>query len=178
MMKSSVVVAKGKNPYLTTRNALLRFPFPDHKAKKVLIKPNAARLASPGDGVTTHPQVISAAIDLLREREVKEVVIGESCIFGVNAQEAFKKTGLKGVSQKKGIRLIDLDQFEPMQRTIPHGKLLKKIKISSALNGFDWVISIPVMKTHMHTFVSLSLKNMKGLLWRREKAKLHQLRSH
>ncbi len=32
------------------------------------------------------------------------------------------------------------------------------------------------MKTHMHTQVTLSLKNMKGLLWRREKARFHQLR--
>ena len=34
------------------------------------------------------------------------------------------------------------------------------------------------MKTHMHTRVTLSIKNMKGLLWRREKARLHQLRSN
>ena len=39
----------------------------------------------------------------------------------------------------------------------------------------DFIISIPVMKTHMHTQVTLSLKNMKGLLWRREKARFHQL---
>jgi uncharacterized protein (DUF362 family) len=31
------------------------------------------------------------------------------------------------------------------------------------------------MKTHMHTRVTLSIKNMKGLLWRREKARFHQL---
>ncbi|MDP3013047.1 MAG: DUF362 domain-containing protein, partial [Candidatus Subteraquimicrobiales bacterium] len=37
---------------------------------------------------------------------------------------------------------------------------------------------VPVMKTHMHTRVSLSIKNMKGLLWRREKARLHHLRSN
>jgi len=178
MKPSLVVVSKGKSPYSTTLTALRSFTLPNLKGKNVLIKPNAARMASPGDGVTTHPLVVEATIDLLRERGAKEMVIGEGCIFGVDAQAAFEKTGLKGVSQKKGVKLIDLDQFEPEERIIPDGKLLKKIKVSSALNDFDWVISIPVMKTHMHTRVSLSIKNMKGLLWRREKAKLHQLRSN
>jgi hypothetical protein len=54
--------------------------------------------------------------------------------------------------------------------------VIKKIKVPAVLREFDFIISIPVMKTHMHTRVTLSLKNMKGLLWRREKARFHQLR--
>jgi hypothetical protein len=63
-----------------------------------------------------------------------------------------------------------------MEVTIPRGITLKKIKVSGALREFGFIISVPVMKTHMHTRVTLSIKNMKGLLWRREKARLHQLR--
>ncbi|MDY6959625.1 MAG: DUF362 domain-containing protein, partial [Halobacteriota archaeon] len=36
-------------------------------------------------------------------------------------------------------------------------------------------ISVPVMKTHIHTDVTLSVKNMKGCLWRRTKVDLHML---
>lgn len=172
-----VIISKGKDPYETTRRALKHFPFPDLKRRSILLKPNAARLALPGEGVTTHPLVVSATIDHLREHGIKEIVIGEGFIFGVDGQEAFRKTGFKEMSEKKGVRLIDLDRFEPAERIIPDGKLLKKVKISSALNEFDWVISIPVTKTHMHTQVTLSIKNMKGLLWQREKARLHQIRS-
>jgi uncharacterized protein (DUF362 family) len=132
---------------------------------------------SPGEGVTTHPLVVSAAIDHLKERGVKEIAVGEGFIFGVDGQEAFKRTGLKEISEKKKVKILDMDRFDPMEKAIPDGRLLKKVKVSSALNDFDWVISIPVMKTHMHTQVTLSIKNMKGLLWRREKARLHQLRS-
>jgi uncharacterized protein (DUF362 family) len=172
-----VIVSKGKDPYKTTRMALSRFPFPDLKKKRILLKPNAARLATPGSGITTHPLVVSATIDLLREIGTKEIAIGEGCLVGVNAQAAFEKTGLKKISQENGVDLIDLDRFDPMERLIPDGKLLKKVRISSALTQFDWIVSIPVMKTHMHTGVTLSIKNMKGLLWRKEKARLHQLRS-
>ncbi|UCE47712.1 MAG: DUF362 domain-containing protein, partial [Phycisphaerales bacterium] len=40
---------------------------------------------------------------------------------------------------------------------------------------YDIVVSIPVMKTHMHTGVTLSVKNMKGCLWRKAKVDFHML---
>lgn len=175
-MDPLVMVSKGENPYRTTKRGLQKFPLPNLKERNVLIKPNAARLASPGDGVTTHPQVVAATIDHLRERGVCRIVIGESCIFGVNAREAFQVTGMKEVSEEKRVELLDLDQGDPMEIVIPAGKVIKKIKVSAKLKEFDFIISIPVMKTHMHTLVTLSIKNMKGLLWRREKARFHQLR--
>lgn len=178
MIKPLVIVSKGEDPYRTTKMALRRLPLPDLKSKRILIKPNAARLASPGDGITTHPLVVSATIDYLREKGAKDIVIGEGCIFGVDAREAFQMTGMEEISEKKNVKLIDLDRFGPAEWTIPHGKLLKKVRVSSILKDFDWIVSIPVMKTHMHTRVTLSIKNMKGLLWRREKAKLHHLRSN
>ena len=171
-----VIVSKGKNPYVATKRGLEKFSLPDLKGRKVLIKPNAARLAFPGDGVTTHPQVVAATIDHLKERGVRRIAIGESCIFGVNAKEAFQATGLKEISEEKKVELLDLDQGNTMEMTIPGGKVVKRIKVPAMLKEFDFIISIPVMKTHMHTQVTLSIKNMKGLLWRREKARFHQLR--
>ena len=171
-----VVVSKGKNPYGATKQGLQRFTLSDLKGKNVLIKPNAARLAFPGDGVTTHPQVVAATIDHLKEEGVKQIVIGESCIFGVNASEAFQMTGMRKISEEKKVELIDLDRGNPMEIAIPKGKVIKKIKVPALLKEFDFIISIPVMKTHMHTQATLSIKNMKGLLWRKEKARFHQLR--
>ena len=175
-MESAVIVLKGKDPYLTAKKALQQFRLPNLKGRRVLIKPNAARLAAPGEGVTTHPGVVEAAIDHLREKGAGKIAIGESCIFGVDPEHAFRATGIREVSKKKGVELIDLDGVAPMEIKIPEGRVLKSIKVPAVLKKFDFIISIPVMKTHMHTRVTLSIKNMKGLLWRREKARLHQLR--
>lgn len=171
-----VIVLKGKDPYQTAREALGKFPLPNVRGKKILIKPNAARLALPGRGITTHPQVVGATIDHLREGGVKDIVVGESCIFGIDAQEAFRATGMQEVCGQRETPLVDLDRLEPMDIPVPAGRLIKKIKVPSLLREIDFLISIPVMKTHMHTGVSLSLKNMKGLLWRKEKARFHHLR--
>jgi uncharacterized protein (DUF362 family) len=175
-VKSFVVVSKGKDPFRTTERVLQRFPLPDLKGKNVLIKPNAARLAFPGEGVTTHPSVVAAAVKHLKKQGAGRVVIGESCIFGVDAREAFRVTGMKEISEKNRVELVDLDRGAPTEIPIPGGKVIKKIKVPALLKEFDFIVSIPVMKTHMHTRVTLSLKNMKGLLWRREKARFHQLR--
>jgi uncharacterized protein (DUF362 family) len=175
-MRPFVRVLKGEDPFRTTERVLERFPLPDVRGKNVLIKPNAARLAFPGEGVTTHPSVVAATIKHLKKEGAGRIVIGESCIFGVDAQEAFRVTGMKEISEENRVELLDLDQESPMEIPIPGGKVIKKIKVSTLLREFDVIISIPVMKTHMHTQVTLSLKNMKGLLWRREKARFHQLR--
>jgi len=175
-LSSLVIVSKGKDPYRTTRTALQKFPLPNLKGKKVLLKPNAARIANPGQGVTTHPLVVLATIDHLKELGAGRITIGESCIFGVDTEEAFRVTGMKEISEKGGVELVDLDQGDPTEITIPGGKVIKKIKVPAILKKFNFIISIPVMKTHMHTLVTLSIKNMKGLLWRREKARFHQLR--
>jgi len=120
--------------------------------------------------------VVAAAVDRLKEKRASRIVIGESCIFGVKPAEAFRVTGMKEVSEEKKVELLDLDQGDPMEIAIPKGRVLRKIKVPVALKEFNFIVSVPVMKTHMHTRVTLSIKNMKGLLWRREKARFHQLR--
>ena len=175
MNKPFVSVAKGDDPYQTASELLSRFPISDLGGKKVLIKPNAARMAAAGEGVTTDPRVVAAIIDFLKNKRAREIVIGESCIFGVKAAAAFRKTGLEEIAGEKAVSLLDLDRLDPLEIRIPRGRLLKKIKVSSILNKVDLVVSVPVMKTHMHTRVTLGIKNMKGLLWRREKARFHHL---
>ncbi len=175
MDRPFVSVAKGDDPYRTAAGLLARFPVLDLKGKRVLIKPNAARMAEPGEGVTTHPGVVAAIVDFLKERGAAGVVIGESCILGVEASAAFRTTGLEAVAREKNVPLLDLDRLDPLEIRIPRGRLLTKIKVSSIVKEVDLIVSAPVMKTHMHTRVTLGIKNMKGLLWKREKARFHHL---
>ena len=55
------------------------------------------------------------------------------------------------------------------------GTALERLKVCADVFDFDLIVSIPVMKMHMHTGVSLSVKNMKGCLWQRSKVDLHML---
>jgi len=170
----SVHVAHGGGPYANTRRALQPVDLSPVRGKSVLLKPNLGRVASPGSGVTTHPDVVAAAIDAFREAGA-EVAVGESPILGVDVQEAFHAGGLVPLAAQRDCPLIDMDRRPFVQVDVLEGRAISYLKVCPEVMEFDFIVSIPVMKMHMHTGVSLAVKNMKGCLWRRSKVKLHML---
>jgi len=169
-----VHVAHGGAPYDNTRGALRSLDLSPVRGKRVLLKPNAGRVARPGAGITTHPDVVAAAIDAFREAGA-DVAVGESPIMGVKVQEAFDATGIASVAGERGCPLIDLDRRDPVEVPVPEGRAIDSLKVCADVLEFDFVVSVPVMKMHMHTGVTLAVKNMKGCLWRRSKVELHML---
>ncbi len=170
----NVVISKGLGPYENTKKVLAHFDFSHLKGKKVLLKPNAGRVAQPEKGITTHPQVVAAAIDFFREF-ASTVAIGESPISGVKTMEAFEETGIASVARDRNCPLLDLDKNKPVITEIPKSITVKSLKICKEIFEFDYIVSIPVIKTHMHTGITLAIKNMKGCLWRRSKVLFHML---
>ena len=170
----SVFWASGDGPYKNTRKALSNIDLSPSKNKCVLLKPNVGRNVAPETGDTTNPQVVAAAIDAFRESGA-DVAVGESPITGVTTLEAFETSGIAAVAKERNCLLIDMDVRQYVTVKIPDGAAIKSIKVCREIAEYDIVVSIPVMKTHMHTGVTLAVKNMKGCLWRRTKVELHML---
>ncbi|MDY6930479.1 MAG: DUF362 domain-containing protein [Halobacteriota archaeon] len=169
-----VFVASGDGPYENTKKALAKIDLSPVKGKSILLKPNAGRVAAPESGVTTNPQVIAAAIDVFIEAGAT-VAVGESPITGFKTMDAFEATGIASVARDRNCQLIDMDVRDPIHWAIKDGIAIKSIEVCSEVLEYDVIVSIPVMKTHIHTVVTLSVKNMKGCLWRRTKVDLHML---
>lgn len=169
-----VHVAHGAGPYGNTRQALAPIDLSCVRGLRVLLKPNVGRVAQPGSGVTTHPEVVAAAIDAFREAGA-EVAIGESPIAGVRIEEAFEATGMAAVARGRHCPCIDMDRRPAVERALPDGQVIHSLRLCPEVLEYDLTVSIPVMKMHMHTGVTLAVKNMKGCLWRRSKVELHML---
>jgi uncharacterized protein (DUF362 family) len=169
-----VEVGRGPDAYALTRAVLGRFDLGPAAGKRVLLKPNAGRLAKPGSGVCTNADVVAAAIDAFREAGA-EVAVGESPISGVKTPEAFAATGIAAVCDVRTCPMIDMDERPPVRVELPEGVAIQELQLCAEMLEYDLIVSIPVMKMHMHTGVTLALKNMKGCLWRRSKVKLHLL---
>jgi uncharacterized protein (DUF362 family) len=169
-----VAVAHGEGPYNNTLKALNSISLQAARGKRVLLKPNAGRMAHSGEGITTHAEVVAAAIDAFH-RVGAEVAVGDSPITGVKALEALEITGISAVAQKRNCPVLDMDKRPAVEMDIPDARALHKLKLCAEVLEFDVIVSIPVMKMHMHTDVTLSVKNMKGCLWRRSKVQLHML---
>ncbi len=169
-----VFVAHGDGPYANTRRALEWVDLSPVRGRRVLLKPNAGRVASPGAGVTTHPEVIAAAIDTFRAAGA-EVAVGESPILGVPVEEAFDRSGIAAAAVERECPLIDMDRGRYEEVALPEGRVIHSLKVCAHALEHDFIVSVPVMKTHMHTGATLAVKNMKGCLWRRSKVELHML---
>ena len=170
----SVFVAHGDGPYTNARQAIASVDLTPASGRRVLLKPNVGRIASAGSGITTHPEVIAAAIDAFREAGA-EVAIGESPILGVDVREAFATSGVASIADSRNCPLIDMDRRPAVTMPVPEGRVLDRLMVCPEVLEFDFVVSIPVMKMHMHTGATLAVKNMKGCLWRRSKVALHML---
>ncbi len=174
---NTVYVGKGNNYYKLPREVLecLKLDEEKIKDKRIIIKPNAGRMVKPRLGINTNPDVIAGVLDHFLELGFKNIAVAESPILGVKAFESLEMSGIAGEAKKRNIPIIDLDALSPVIVNIPDGKVIHKLKICREILGNNYIVSVPVMKTHMHTQVSLGLKNMKGCLYRREKVLLHQL---
>jgi len=169
-----VYVTQGGGPYANTRAALGELDLSSLRGKRVLLKPNAGRIALPGSGVITDPRVVAAAIDAFQEAGA-EVAVGESSIVGVRAPDAFDAIGITRMAEERDCQLIDLDLRPSVKVPVPEGIAINSLRVCPEVLEYDFVVSIPVMKTHMHTGVTLAIKNMKGCLWRRSKVVFHML---
>ncbi len=130
--------------------------------RPVLIKPNYVNTRHPSTGITTDSRVIEGVIAFLRQHDVKEIIIGEGTGFG-DTFEAFEVAGVDDVAERWAVKTVDLNKDEFIEVTPPNPLALKKVKIAkTALSST--IVSVPKLKPHRITGVTLSLKNMMGAM--------------
>jgi uncharacterized protein (DUF362 family) len=176
-MKSDnkVMVTFDQGPFENAKKALSSLDLAKLKNKSVLIKPNIGRIALPESGINTHPEAIAGVIEALLENGNQNIAIGESPIAGVKTPVAFDKAGITAIAKKYQCKLIDFDSIKPKKVPIPNCRLLGSTLVCSPVFEYDILLSLPVAKFHMHTGVTLGIKNLKGCLYKKEKVKYHQL---
>lgn len=173
MKKPLVSIARNENIALAVRQCLDQLILPDLSGKRILLKPNVGREVDPKLALNTNPDVVEAVFNYLREKFNASFLIGDSPIINTDTRKAFSQSGYSKLLEDDKIQFIDLDDRPPIELDIPKGNILKKIKVTGYWNEIDYIISIPVLKMHMHTGVSLSFKNLKGLIYKRNKIELH-----
>jgi uncharacterized protein (DUF362 family) len=175
MNKDVVGIAFGNGASRNVKNALALVPLETVRGKSVLIKPNIGRAAHAGQGINTDPQAVAGAIEAMREAGASRIAVGESPIVGVDTMQAFGRSGVVEIAREYGVDLIDLNEKKYVRKEIPSYRILSETKVCTSAYEFDLILSLPVAKCHMHTGVTLGIKNMKGCLWGHEKVRYHQL---
>jgi uncharacterized protein (DUF362 family) len=137
---------------------------------KVFLKPNIVywtkSVPFPKWGVITTSRVVADVVQLLAEHGVTDITIGEGIVLtraGSKevAAHAFETLGYAKLAQRYGVKVINT--FERPFEEVDLGEDMKLSYNADALHS-DFVVTLPVMKTHAQTMVSLGIKNLKGLI--------------
>jgi len=138
----------------------------------VLIKPNVLAEATPDCGALTSPALCRAIADLVRERQAR-AVIAESSAVGVDTEKAYASVGFDGL-RRLGYEVIDLKREMQATIAVPDGYVMNAFSTWQLVKDADVIISVPVLKTHDQAEMTLSLKNLKGLINDKDKKELHK----
>ena len=136
------------------------------KNDRVLIKPNitfGGWVEIPPYGMLTTSKIVEGILWKLAEHGCNNIYIGEGTILGAlgsNTMRGFKQTGIDRVAKRYGAKLIDLNDG-PFDYKDLGGV---KVGISRAALEADFLINVPVLKTHAQVKASLGFKNLKGCL--------------
>jgi uncharacterized protein (DUF362 family) len=138
---------------------------PDHR---VFIKPNLValddRYPMPLYGVFSTTRLVHDMVLLLKEFGIDHITIGEGSVrgrdFGVSTMGIFKILGYPRLEERYGVKLVDL--IEGPFQEIDFGDF--SLEIAQPILETDFLINMPVLKTHNQAVLSLGLKNLKGSL--------------
>jgi uncharacterized protein (DUF362 family) len=163
MAKVKVAVVKGSDPAEMTERALNLVEawkaIPPNS--KVMLKPNYIIDKHPSTGVTTDARVLEGIIRFLKEHEVAAITIGEGSGFA-DTFKAYRLAGVDEVARRYGVHLVDLNNDEMVEVENPNALTLRKARVAkTALESL--VVSVPKLKMHSISKVTLSLKNMIGV---------------
>ena len=132
----------------------------------VLIKPNitfSGWMPIPPYGMVTSSKVIEGILRQLVDYGCRDITIGEGTVaevLGSNTGAGFKYTGIDRIARKYGARLVDLNDGPFERRELGN----VKVGIARSVLESDFIINVPVLKTHRQVKVSLGFKNLKGCL--------------
>ncbi len=140
--------------------------------KRVLLKPNVLRAASPADAVTTHPEVVRAVARAFLDAGA-EVMVGDAPGGDPGpALPVFQKSGIEAVCTDLGIKLVNF-QKEGVKEITLSGCVVPKVTVARPVVEADLVVNLPKLKTHELTQYTCALKNVYGYIPGFLKGKLH-----
>jgi len=181
LSKSVVAIVRYEKPGESVRKAVALSHGLDHLPNKarVYVKPNIVFWTRtrpfPKWGVVTTSRVVEDMVVLLKERGIDDITLLEGITtFDPKDREtpahAFETLGYNVLKNRYGIKTVNI--FERPFKKIDLGAGVVLNFNEDILQG-DFVVNLPVLKTHAQTIVSLGIKNLKGLIDVASRKKCH-----
>jgi uncharacterized protein (DUF362 family) len=180
MAKPVAAIVRYEKPLESLRKAVELCGGLDHLPAnaRVFIKPNIVfwtrKVPFPKWGVITTSRMIEDAVVLLKERGIDHITIGEGMVIRTKDRETpahgFESLGYQRLNHRYGVNAINVFEREFREVDLGNGETLK---FNADILDSDFVVDIPVLKTHAQTVVTLGIKNLKGMIDINSRKKCH-----
>ena len=136
----------------------------DMSGKTILLKPNLVEYL-PDKEINTHPLFVGATAECFLRLGAKKVVVGEGPGHQRDTELLLVESGFEDQLKQRNIRFVDLNRDELIKIPVNAGYTgLKYLWLPRTVLESDVVVSMPKIKTHHWAGVTLSMKNMFGIV--------------
>lgn len=140
---------------------------------KVLIKVNICGGSPNAISTYTTLDIAGDVVDMVREAGGEPIICDADMVW-TKFWPVAKAEGWLKWAEEKGVKLVNLSETKIVNFDFGN-EIMGKEHVSKEIIDADVIISIPAMKTHLLTGVTLGMKNMYGTLPEIDKAKYHKL---
>lgn len=136
----------------------------DLRAKTVLLKPNLVEFIA-GVEVNTNPLLVGAAAEAFLQLGASRVLVGEGPGHQRDTYLVLAESGLENQLRGQRIKFVDLnrDELSKVQTRATYTGL-DHLWLPRTVLASDFIVSMPKIKTHHWAGVTLSMKNMFGIV--------------
>ena len=136
------------------------------RGQTVVVKPNIAWDKTPDLAANTNPDLVAEIVRQCLAAGAKEVIVFDNTCD--EWRRAYASSGIEAAAKAAGARVIPANleaSYKPI--SLPKGKRLKTAKLFNAIDTCDVWINVPVLKHHSGANLTISMKNLMGIIWDR-----------
>ncbi|MBN2406921.1 MAG: DUF362 domain-containing protein [Elusimicrobia bacterium] len=132
------------------------------KGDTVVVKPNMSWDRTPEQAANTNPVVIEEVIKMCYEAGARKVKVFDRCC--ANPERSYKNSGVADSARKAGADVFHVDDWNYVEAGFKYDSPLKGWPIYRDAVEADCFINLPVLKHHRLTGLTLSMKNLMGVM--------------
>jgi len=135
------------------------------RGKRILLKPNLMEPHAQHGHITTHPSVVQAAAEAFFSLGAVKVIVAEGAGNCRDVHFVLEESGLNDVLTQEKLPFVDCnDAHVHAVQNLGGLTSLEKLWLPQLILQVDMVVSVAKMKTHHWAGVTLSMKNLFGLM--------------
>jgi len=135
------------------------------RGKRILLKPNLVETRPGAEHINTNPLVVRAAVEAFLHLGAARVLVAEGVGHRRDTLLVLEESGLAEVLFEDRIPFVDLN-YDTVYN-VPNtnrATRLATLTFPDILKQVDWLVSLAKMKTHHWAGVTLSMKNLFGVM--------------